>query len=912
MPRNLTIAASLLVVFQLPAQAPQLYFQNGFTDLNLRYSKSMKQLLTTLVLLVSFSVHAQEEWSIKMKPEGVNASVFWAQHSGVGFSLGDYVFFGMGYLNDGEVTSIFRKYHPATNTFSGFGPGGQAEGGFSNFNAGAGGVGFSMGNVGYAGLGGSGTDAKDSIFRYTLTDDHFWAMTPLVFPGGKRNEAICFVIGDKAYIGGGVDAYAVNTFRDLWEYSAATGWVQRANMPATIESGTAFALDGKGYVISSTGTQLWSYDPVTNAWTTKAPYPGGARDGAVAFTKDGKGFMGTGYRAGVGRTRDFFAYDPASNSWTSVPNLWDAYGREDAVAVSHGNKAYVIGGRAHLNSYDPAAEIWELGPPAPIIPGTWVQRPYLPGVPRERPVTFVINDMIYVAGGNSSSGGNLNEVWAYDPEARSWTSRAAVPATGAQAGAAINGKGYVLINAASNNFWAYDPVANTWTQRADMPGGARTNTVAFGLNDRVFVGTGAVNSVRQNDLWAYDPQTNSWGQRTNMNGAGVQLAAAFVIGNKGCICGGNLNGSSTATSAVRCYDPVADSWSNLASFNAPNQIQSHMAFAIDDQAYRAGGFISGTILNAFHSYDPVTNAWTIQATTGGGWRRDGAAAGAAGRGFLTCGNLNPVSSSTASSFNANDLWEYIPTDYVANPGIEISVRVMLGGPFMNAAQGMNDQLRTAGLIPLTEPYSALGYSHVNGGGETTTSAVLTASGTNAIVDWVVVELRSTGNPSTVLATRSALVQRDGDVVDVDGTSPVTFNMAAGNYHIAIRHRNHLGCMSANALALSPTPTTLDLTTPAATTWGTNARKNVSGTMVLWAGDCTGDGQVKYTGTGNDRDMILQAVGGVTPTATVAGYRVEDLNMDGLVMYTGTGNDRDRILENIGGTVPTNVVVEQLP
>ncbi|HQZ42872.1 MAG TPA: hypothetical protein PK735_08295, partial [Flavobacteriales bacterium] len=225
---------------------------------------------------------------------------------------------------------------------------------------------------------------------------------------------------------------------------------------------------------------------------------------------------------------------------------------------------------------------------------------------------------------------------------------------------------------------------------------------------------------------------------------------------------------------------------------------------------------------------------------------------------------------------------------------------------------MNDQLRTAGLIPLTEPYSALGYSHVNGGGETTTSAVLTASGTNAIVDWVVVELRSTGNPSTVLATRSALVQRDGDVVDVDGTSPVTFNMAAGNYHIAIRHRNHLGCMSANALALSPTPTTLDLTTPAATTWGTNARKNVSGTMVLWAGDCTGDGQVKYTGTGNDRDMILQAVGGVTPTATVAGYRVEDLNMDGLVMYTGTGNDRDRILENIGGTVPTNVVVEQLP
>jgi hypothetical protein len=33
---------------------------------------------------------------------------------------------------------------------------------------------------------------------------------------------------------------------------------------------------------------------------------------------------------------------------------------------------------------------------------------------------------------------------------------------------------------------------------------------------------------------------------------------------------------------------------------------------------------------------------------------------------------------------------------------------------------------------------------------------------------------------------------------------------------------------------------------------------------------------------------------------------------GTVKYTGSGNDRDPILQNIGGVVPTNVRLEQVP
>ena len=70
--------------------------------------------------------------------------------------------------------------------------------------------------------------------------------------------------------------------------------------------------------------------------------------------------------------------------------------------------------------------------------------------------------------------------------------------------------------------------------------------------------------------------------------------------------------------------------------------------------------------------------------------------------------------------------------------------------------------------------------------------------------------------------------------------------------------------------------------------------------------------MKYTGSNNDRDVILTAIGGTVPTATVAGYRLEDVNMDGTTKYAGGSNDRDLILQVIGGTVPTATKVEQLP
>ncbi|MBL7945821.1 MAG: hypothetical protein JNN32_07110 [Flavobacteriales bacterium] len=190
--------------------------------------------------------------------------------------------------------------------------------------------------------------------------------------------------------------------------------------------------------------------------------------------------------------------------------------------------------------------------------------------------------------------------------------------------------------------------------------------------------------------------------------------------------------------------------------------------------------------------------------------------------------------------------------------------------------------------------------------------MLATTGNNAIVDWVFLELRGAAPTYTVLATRCALLQRDGDIVDVNGTSPVSFAIATGNYHVVVRHRNHLGVMSANTVAIGPTGGSIDFTNTSTATYGTDAQRTVGSVRTMWTGDCSSDGEILYSGGGNDRDLILVRIGGSVPTNSVSGYLREDVNLDGAVLYTGGGNDRDLILQAIGGVVPTNNRTEQLP
>ena len=244
--------------------------------------------------------------------------------------------------------------------------------------------------------------------------------------------------------------------------------------------------------------------------------------------------------------------------------------------------------------------------------------------------------------------------------------------------------------------------------------------------------------------------------------------------------------------------------------------------------------------------------------------------------------------------------------------VSLRSRTILQGPNATGALLMRDDLRYKGMLPFEQPYSALGFV-VLGGDASAIPLVFETTGPNAIVDWILVEVRDTSDSTVRVATRSALLQRDGDIVDVDGFSDLVLPVPVGAYYISLRHRCHLGVMTAAPLTFANNvPTIFDFSSTLSALYGTNAMATLGGRRLQWAGEIKHDGRIKYTGSGNDRDRILLSVGGVLPTATLEEYRPEDVTMDGVVQYTGFGNDRDVLLQNIGGVIPTAVRLEQLP
>jgi len=237
---------------------------------------------------------------------------------------------------------------------------------------------------------------------------------------------------------------------------------------------------------------------------------------------------------------------------------------------------------------------------------------------------------------------------------------------------------------------------------------------------------------------------------------------------------------------------------------------------------------------------------------------------------------------------------------------------------------MTDELRQNGDIPLTEPYSANPNFNHNGG-ETIDQTVLTQTGKNAIVDWILAEVRNPTNPNIVVASRAGLLQRDGDFVDVDGVSPVDFDVPAGEYHISISHRNHLSIMTKEPVLLdNMTPVILDFTSLETMTYGEYAQTTLNGENVMWAGSVNNDGQIIFQGESNDVNEIFFEI--LNSPLNIEGqlnfileeYGSGDLNMDGQVIHQGINNDVNVIFFNVlshPGNInlsPSYIIQEQMP
>jgi uncharacterized protein YjdB len=336
----------------------------------------------------------------------------------------------------------------------------------------------------------------------------------------------------------------------------------------------------------------------------------------------------------------------------------------------------------------------------------------------------------------------------------------------------------------------------------------------------------------------------------------------------------------------------------------------------------------------------VGSTTTLSPTTGGTWTSSNPAVATVTNGGVVTGMGAGTATFTFTSSGTGCTSLSSPTVTVTACNSLAAVKVFLSGPYDSGVDLMKDDLRLANLIPNAQPYGGSQYTDFNyTGTETIGAGVLNVTGNNAIVDWVLLELRSASSPGTVIARKAALVQRDGDVVESsDGVSPVVFvGTTAGSYYVVVRHRNHLGVMTASPVTLSGSTALPVNFTSAATanyqlpgsTGTTHAQQTLpNGKRGLWQGNmANGSGtgnQVRYQGTDADTDepyyKVLLDPGNilVIPNYIVNAYDRADGNMDGMIIYQGSDSDSDipffEILSFPDNTLflPNYVIYQQIP
>lgn len=227
---------------------------------------------------------------------------------------------------------------------------------------------------------------------------------------------------------------------------------------------------------------------------------------------------------------------------------------------------------------------------------------------------------------------------------------------------------------------------------------------------------------------------------------------------------------------------------------------------------------------------------------------------------------------TTSSNGSNTLTQGFQQETIILK-IKLAPIAFLQGPLTTSGTTtMDDSLRSNSLLPTTSPYADA---------ITCEASVFDTTGNNAIIDWVWITLRDKNDRTTVISSQSALLQADGDVVDVDGVSALKLASTADSYYVAINHRNHLGVMSASAVSLNTdTVTSVNLSDATTSVFGgTNSVVDMgNGIWAMISGDFDENGQIQNT----DTNAVIQMLG-------VSTYNKADLNMNGQVQNSDINN-----------------------
>lgn len=227
----------------------------------------------------------------------------------------------------------------------------------------------------------------NNSWEYDPQADSWKALAPMPI---KRGSSLAAVVGDKIYVIGGattrpgVNETSIDPNRPQLvlgtndEYDPETNtWRERSPMPTPRNHAAIGVVNGKIYVIggrvgaafiapSTDISVVEEYDPATDMWSPPLARMPTARSALAAGVIDGRIFIAGGEYQDTKMMATFRAveaYNPASNSWATLPSL--PVSRHGLAGGAIGNRFYVVGGDVQsagtgLDVSSPESEYLEL------------------------------------------------------------------------------------------------------------------------------------------------------------------------------------------------------------------------------------------------------------------------------------------------------------------------------------------------------------------------------------------------------------------------------------------------------------------------------------------------------------------------------------------------------------------------
>jgi N-acetylneuraminic acid mutarotase len=467
-------------------------------------------------------------------------------------------------------------------------------------------------------IGGQDTNGNDLATTEIYTPGtKSWAAGPTLLEPQGGGVAVAVSGGVIYAIGGSTDGASVEAL------TPGGSWSNVASLPDSRYSAAA-ATAGDGRIIVMGGflgsnpfdptNSVEAYDPASDTWTSVAPMTFGRDRLAASVGSDGRIYaIGGDIGDNPFSYRSVEAYDATTNTWTLVANM--AVPRHSlGAALGPDGRIYAVGG-ANENVPAAATDVEAYTAPA-SAPAAWTAVTPLPSGRWGLAEAVTQDGAVVVAGGRSATGTVLSTTTTYSPATGTWSTTAKLPIAVTRAAAVAASDGVHIVGGFTSTAPSSAHAAllvwsgGRWVGLADLPGARELMGSTASADGHIdIVGGDAGGSKFLSSGHSYLPWgPDSW---TSLAPPPTALAGAtMATGNDGreYLFGGLGTGGYRRT--VLVYDPSAGTWSTAAPLPDPRFAAAAVA-APDGRIYVIGGFdpVAGDT-GRVDIYSPATNTWT--------------------------------------------------------------------------------------------------------------------------------------------------------------------------------------------------------------------------------------------------------------------------------------------------------------